>query len=151
VRAGVDLPHDESQSASYLALSDALKGNDDSVFNVLAEMGDGHCVAAVPANLSRRVFAYTGYRLVLWTGTAEPPNRARVRWRDIAESPPTDDQRAADNDLLTHGDALPDEWRSTAEHYGVNLVVAPPQFQRLPRTPSVVGDEQYVVVQTAPC
>jgi len=157
VRASIDLPHDESESESYLTLSDALEDDDDSVFNVLVRAGDGSCVAAVPANLSRRVFAYTGYQLVLWTGTAEPPNRARIRWEEIAEGPPTDAQRAADNELLTRAAGEPDEWQATAGRYGVNLVVAPTSraessaLAGLPLTPSSVGDDHYVVVRAAPC
>jgi hypothetical protein len=83
-------------------------------------------VVAVSGNLlAREVFAYTGYRLVLWVTVPGRTNWARIRWRDIYQHIPGDLERARDNRILTHGKGPPARWRAVAHKYGVNFVIVP--------------------------
>ncbi|MEA2508195.1 MAG: hypothetical protein QOG21_277 [Actinomycetota bacterium] len=97
-----------------------------TLLNALAPAPHRRCVVAVAGNLlAREVFAYTGYRLVLWVIVPGRTNWARIRWRDIYQQIPGDLERAADNRTLTRGTGPPARWRAVAHKYGVNFVVVP--------------------------
>lgn len=82
------------------------------------------CVVAVPNNgLARRVSAYSGYRLVLWIRRRAYQNWARIRWRDIYERIPGDQERLRDNRILTGGRNGGQEFRAVVDKYHVNLIV----------------------------
>jgi hypothetical protein len=97
-----------------------------TLLNALAPAPDRRCVVAVSGDqLAREVFAYTGYRLVLWVTVPGRTNWARIRWRDIYKHIPGDLERAKDNRILTHGIGPLTRWRTVAHKYGVNFVVVP--------------------------
>jgi hypothetical protein len=97
-----------------------------TLLNALAPAPERRCVVAVAGNfLAREVFAYTGYRLVLWVTVPGRTNWARIRWRTIYQHIPGDQERAADNRILTLGTGPPARWRAVAHKYGVNFVVVP--------------------------
>ena len=106
----------------YPEITAAMTRSRDSVLYRLRAAGPG-CVVAAPQDIARVVFSYTGYRLVLWTGTWFGPNRARIRWAGIYEHITREAQRIADNKLLTTGDPSTPQWATAAARYGVDLVV----------------------------
>lgn len=106
-------------------LEDALHRAPDSVLNVIDRAPGRSCIVAVPQDISREVFSYTGYRLVLWTGSWFGANRARIRWAEIYDHIATDAQRIRDNRILVNGWGTASRWRGIAASYGVDIVVAP--------------------------
>ena len=119
VIASVALPDNINR---YPEITAAMTQEEDSLLYRLRAAGPG-CVVAAPQDIARIVFSYTGYRLVLWTGNWLGPNRARIRWADIYGHITPEDQRIADNRILTRGDPSAPEWTAAAERYGVDLVV----------------------------
>ena len=82
------------------------------------------CVVAVPNNmLARQVFAYTGYRLVLWVRRPGTQNWARIRWRDIYQQIPGDQERLRANRIVTNGKAPPAVVRAVIDDYDINWIV----------------------------
>ena len=134
----------------------SLRGRSDTLLNVLSAPPGRRCVVAV---LDRReqamVWAYTGYRLVVadWK-TNLRSNRARIRWRDVAQDTPSEGRRRADNAALTRGELDPPRWQALAESYGVDAVVVPaprveaPPFQGRTR---LATNGPSVVVRLGPC
>lgn len=106
----------------YPEITAAMTRSSDSLLYRLRAAGPG-CVVAAPQDIARVVFSYTGYRVVLWTGTWFGPNRARIRWAGIYEHITPEAQRIADNKLLTTGDPSTPGWTAAAARYGVDLVV----------------------------
>lgn len=82
------------------------------------------CVVAVPTNkLAREVFSYTGYRLVLWVRRPGTENWARIRWRDIYQQIPGDQERLRDNRIATNGNAPEPLVRAVIDKYDINWIV----------------------------
>lgn len=106
-------------------LDAALAGEEDNVLNVLNEGDRIGCIAAVPQDIAREAFSYTGYPLVLWTGNWFGPNRARIRWADIYQRIPGDKERLADNRVLVNGWGSPERRDALVEKYDVDLIVTP--------------------------
>ena len=106
-------------------LDAALAGDEANVLNVLNEGDRFGCIAAVPQDIAREVFSYTGYPLVLWTGNWFGPNRARIRWADIYERIPGDKERLADNRVLVNGWGPQERIDALVEKYDVDLIVTP--------------------------
>lgn len=106
-------------------LEEALAGKTDNVLNVLNEGDPSGCVSAVPQDIAREAFSYTGYPLVLWTGNWFGPNRARIRWADIYERIPGDAERLADNRVLVNGWGSPERIEELIDRYEVGLIVSP--------------------------
>ena len=106
----------------YPEITAAMTRSDDSLLYRLRAAGPG-CVVAAPQDIARVIFSYTGFRLVLWTGTWLGPNRARIRWAGIYDHITPEARRIADNKLLTTGDPSTPEWATSAARYGVDLVV----------------------------
>lgn len=97
-----------------------------SVFSLVAGAGSRECVVAAPHSVGFRLWSYTGFRLVAYLGRdVHLGNYARIRWRDIYRTIPSDAERLADNDLLLDGATPPARWRTVADRYGVDLVVVP--------------------------
>ena len=106
----------------YPEITAAMTRSSESLLHRLRAAGPG-CIVAAPQDIARVVFSYTGYRLVLWTGTWLGPNRARIRWAGIYEHITPEAQRISDNKLLTTGEPFTPEWNATAARYGVDIVV----------------------------
>lgn len=103
----------------------ALRGGSNTVLNVLVDELHGTCRAAVPLTLGRQVFAYTGFKLLVWVALPERNNWGRVRFADLAESRAEGFARLADNQALTLARPEPQAWDELARSYGVDAVVAP--------------------------
>jgi hypothetical protein len=80
-------------------------------------------VVAAPLNVDTAVASYTGFRSVLFRWDSYKVNLARIRWRNIYEYVPGDRERLASNIVLVTGRGSPEEWRTLAERFGVDLVV----------------------------
>ena len=97
-----------------------------SVFSLVAGAGSRECVVAAPHSIGFRLWSYTGFRLAAYQGRdVHLGNYARIRWRDIYRTIPSDAQRLADNEALLDGATPPARWRAVADRYGVDLVVVP--------------------------
>lgn len=96
-----------------------------TMLNLMAPEPGRRCVAAVPADWSHEVFAYTGYRLVLFRWTEKlRTNSAHIRWRGIYERIPTTEERDEANDALLNPGAA-SEWNALADEWAVNVVAVP--------------------------
>ena len=122
---------------------------------VLLDRERRDCNVAVPSEMSQSVFAFTGYRLVLWQGGAQGPNRARIRWRNIYDEIAPDGVRLRANETLTTGAGR--EWRRAVERFGVDLVVAPvgaggrAPVTGYPSRRAGFGGDDYVVLEVGDC
>jgi hypothetical protein len=140
----------------YPEIGAAMTGADESLLNVLRDAGPG-CVVAVPQEVSREVFSYTGFRMVLWTGNWFGANRARIRWADIYERIAPEARRIADNKILVTGEVPADGWRLLAERHGVDRVVAPAAradargFEGVTPIEATYGSARYLVFTTGSC
>jgi hypothetical protein len=136
VLASVALP---TKAGTEEVLRGALERDKHAVLSTVDRAPGRSCVVAAPQDISRELFSYTGYRLVLWTGSWFGANRARIRWADIYEHVATDTERIRDNRILVNGWGDPERWQDIVETYGVDLVVAPADhanyrpFQGVPR------------------
>lgn len=121
VVASIALP---SNIGRYPGIEEAMREEPGALLYELRRLGRG-CNAAVPQEISREVFSYTGFRLVLWTGNWFGENRARIRWGDIYERIGTQEQRITDNKELISSATDPERWRELVERYDVDIVVLP--------------------------
>lgn len=155
--AGIAVVRLDQQIDRYRLISNTVSGSEPTVLEALEGPAGRKCVAAVPAPLSRKVFAYTGHRLVLWQGGTTGENRARIRWKDIYERIPDGDERALDNTLITTGETTPDVWRSAVDKYEVDLVLVRsvdavnPVFSGYSSTEAVNGERRFVAFQVGSC
>lgn len=135
----------------------ALADDDDNVLNVLNERDRAGCVAAVPQDIAREIFSFTGYPLVLWTGNWFGPNRARIRWADIYERIRGDRERLADNRVLVNGWGSTERIDALIEKYGVDLIVSPEPAAVGGRAPLISGRDatgagvDYIVQEVGEC
>lgn len=157
VIASLAITRIEDRSPLHKTTKSSLEPGSRSVPVVLRELGGADCVVAVPPALSRSVFAFTGYRHLLWQGEAPGPNRARIRWRDIYERIPGDKDRLDHNKTLTEGLGETPRYRQIVRAFGVGLVVAEAAaadrapFSRYPSTRAGVGPDRYVIFEVAEC
>jgi hypothetical protein len=135
----------QAQSAPPPFLTGALLGDAGNLLAVLSRQGHRQCVVALPrpGQGSASVFSVTGYRQVMFNaGQAQlrSGNLSRIRWADIYQRIPSDDERQADDLALTSGTGGEAAWRALVRKYGVDLVVVPkplladPVFAGLPET-----------------
>ncbi|MGH2736771.1 MAG: hypothetical protein ACRDKZ_14415 [Actinomycetota bacterium] len=106
-----------------LFLYGGLVGRRDSLLLELSPQPEGGCSVAVPAYLSRRVPAFTGYRIVYYAGITDDP--ARIRWPSIDIVPRT--KRKGDNKLLVSGRVHPSHLDALIDRYDLDAVVMPPE------------------------
>ena len=155
---------------------EASIAGEDTLLNVLASRPGLACTVAVPPRLSSGVFAYTGYRELVyvrlvsglrqvarWRRGAisgrvfETSDLAQVRYMDTYETIATDRRRLLANERLTlvRGDRR--RWRDLARAWGVDAVVVP--VARSSRRALVgrrlvvptVGDTRFGVVWLGSC
>src|SRR6266550_3761444 len=86
----------------------------------LGSPSGARCVVAAPLHVDTAVASYTGWRSVLFRWDSYKVNLARIRWRNIYDHIPGDRERVASNILLVTGRGSPDQWRATAQRFGVN-------------------------------
>ena len=140
----------------YPEIEAGMRREDDNLLHLLRIEGPG-CVVAAPQTISREVFSFTGYRMVLWTGNWLGANRARIRWAAIYEHIAPEEQRIADNKLLVTAAADPETWKQAAARYDVDLVVVPTEragalaLRGLESFPATYGMDQYVVMRVDDC
>jgi len=153
VVASVALPRELSQ---FPLLDSAVEGATGSLLNLLISGPGERCTAAVPLDLDSQIWAYTGYRLVMYTWELpHPGNRARIRWRDIEEQITPERQRFKDNRVLVEGAGSAARWRRVAKRYDVDMVVVPderaaaPELRPYPQTSAT--DVAYTVVRLTRC
>jgi hypothetical protein len=144
--ASLALPRKSSPPPGVVS---SVRGDPGTLLNVIAPAPGRNCEAAVPSELARSVFSYSGYRLVL--------KSRRVRWRQISDHVPGDAERQAATEALTGGSVDVDEWRALAQAYGVDVVVGSPTpatmqvFQAAQETDwGLDGNRLYVVAWIAP-
>lgn len=106
----------------YPEITAAMTQDEDSLLHRLRSYGPG-CVVAAPNSIARIVFAYTGYRLVLWTGNWFGENRARIRWAGIYDHIAPEAQRIEDNKTLTTARPGSGPWLEAADRHDVDLIV----------------------------
>lgn len=148
-----DYPRRAAQSPGLAA---ALLGSERGVLSQLGQAGRVRCVVATPA-LAFTAFSYTGYRLIAFQGTpGHTGNFARIRWRDIYQRIPSDDQRLADLHVLVGDGTDRATFVSILRRYRVNLLVVPrdragaPVYRGL-RDLSAGSSDPYSVFLVAPC
>ncbi len=156
-----------------LSLTPSTQGKS-TLLGVLAPHPGMRCTIAVPPRLSFAVFAFTGYRQVLYVRTVpglekllinpRQPFRdlAFIRWKNIYEHIPDARARVTANQTLTRGAAAgggitASVWRRVARKWGVNEVVTTasrldaPGFRGLPVVHPQVGTDRFAVVKVSPC
>jgi hypothetical protein len=135
----------------------ALEGQPDALLNVISPAPGRRCVIATPLDIDISTFAYTGYRLVLFRWPEYTTNLARIRWKEIYDHIPGDDERLLDNTTITTGLAEPSTWNELVRRYGVDLVVAPERFagavpfRGLPARRAAGLSQSYEVISVTPC
>lgn len=133
----------------------AASGNPHSLLNIVAKR-PGACVVAAPKAPGRRVWTYSGYRMVMyWVGVPHPGNRARIRWADIYHHIVPEAQRIEDNRTLVHGNVPHRKWEALVHKYGVDAVVTPdylvPRGIGLPSKGIRANDAPFTVFRTGDC
>jgi hypothetical protein len=96
-----------------------------SMLSLMSPAPGKRCVAATTPDWSHQVFAFSGYRLILYRWTKKVwANSAHIRFIGIYDRIPTTKQRvAALNVLLApRGRA---RWEAVARHWKVNVVTIP--------------------------
>jgi hypothetical protein len=135
------------------AVAAALREEPDAVLDVVARQLEGRCRAAAPLNLTRQLFSYTGFKLVLWVALPERANWGRTRFADLAETQEEGFERLADNQALTLARPEPERWEQLVRSYDLDAVVAPARKSGAPafggREETEAGD--YVVLRTGDC
>ena len=153
VIASLALP---SHIGRYPGIQAAMEQQDDNLLHLLRELGPG-CDVAVPQEVAREVFSFTGFQMVLWTGNWFGSNRARIRWTDIYDVIGSEDQRIADNKTLISAQTAPAERLETAGRYGVDIIVIADEENRegLPPEGAVVeasyDGARYIVLALNRC
>jgi hypothetical protein len=150
VVASIALPN---RIGRYPEIEAAMREEPSNLFFELRGLGPG-CTVAAPQDIAREIFSYTGFRLVLWTGSWYGENRARIRWADIYDRIGSERQRIEDNRALMSG-RLDIDADEILERYGVDVVVLPTSvkgaFIGKERIPATYGDESYSIVQIRDC
>ena len=104
-------------------VTDAIEDEEGSVLVELDPHAGGEtCVAAVPEGVVHSAFWWSGFRFVhyRWSPDRET-NLARVRWADMNEVVPWDEERANDNEVLEA--ASEDGWRYLEDKYGLDVAI----------------------------
>jgi hypothetical protein len=131
-------------------LTQTLRG-ERTVLTVASPSLGPTCIAAAPAEISRPVVAYSGYRLVFY------PPKTRVRWRAIEERIGTDTALSRDSKLLVSGSGSYVAWLAAAQRHDVNIVIARAENRLLPRLSQFEGSARvenvgaYAVVRLSGC
>ena len=140
----------------YPEIGAAMREESGSLLHELHELGPG-CIVAAPQEIAREVFSYTGFRLVLWTGNWFGENRARIRWANIYDYIRSEADRIADNRSLLSGETDPAIIDTTAEEYGLDLIVVPDAERRGDAyrgrevTETAYGRSRYAIVKLEEC
>lgn len=126
----------------------AMRDEPEGLLNVLAPVAGSRCAVAAPPELTRWIFAHTGYRMVRWVGGAEGENEARIRWKDIYTAMPDGLERKADNETLL--ESAPEE---LVQKYGVDAIVVEAGHEPTGSEfeSAMVGVEAYSVVRFSDC
>jgi hypothetical protein len=138
-------------------VASALRGDPDALLNVLVREMKGRCRAAVPLKLAKPVFAYTGFRLVLWVALPDRDNWGRTRFADLAESEEEGFERLADVQAVVLARPEPARWKHLVESYDLDAVVAPERkagsaaFAGLQETAAEGDGEGFVVLTLDDC
>lgn len=138
------------------AIPTAARGDPTALFNLIGP-GRGRCVVAAPAGIGRQVWAYTGYRMVMyWTSVNRSTNQSRVRWRNIYKRITPEAQRIEANRVLVGGMAAKRVWRRVARHFGVDVVVVKnsvlaTHLTRFPRGGTEATDAPFTVFRLSHC
>jgi hypothetical protein len=133
----------------------ALLGDRRNVLLQLRDYGDGTC--AIASTLGWRVFAYTGFHLLVFGHPEEEENAARVRWADIYDRVAPEEQRLRDQELIMGGTATPTQLQDIIERYGLDAIVVPAEiadagtFLGLPATPVRSGGKDAVMYAVSGC
>lgn len=106
------------------AIGEAMREEPGALLHELRALGPG-CTVAAPQEISREVFSFTGFRMLLWTGNWFGDNRARIRWADIYDVIGSQEERIADNRRLMSGDTDAATWEQIVDERELDVVVAP--------------------------
>jgi hypothetical protein len=158
VVASIAVTRTEARAPLYKVTNRSIDPDSKMVPTALLDAGGDGCVVAVPPAFRRAVFAFTGYRHVLWQAGGPGANRAGIRWRDIYKHIPRDGQRVVHNRRLTEGVGPRADWKEIARAYRVNLVVVEakvagrPVFRGYPSVKAGFGPaDRYVIFQLREC
>jgi hypothetical protein len=95
------------------------------MLNLMAPRPGMPCVAAVTPDWSHAVFAYTGYRLVLFRWSPRlKVGSAHIRWREIYEHIPGTRERLMALRLLLSPRGQ-QAWERAVERWGVDVIAIP--------------------------
>jgi hypothetical protein len=96
-----------------------------SMLSLLSPAPGKRCIAATTPDWSHQVFAYSGYRLILYRWTQKVwANSAHIRFIGIYHRIPTTKQRVAALNVLLAPRARK-RWEAVARHWKVNVVTIP--------------------------
>jgi hypothetical protein len=132
----------------------AMRGDSEALLNLIAPETGKRCNVAVPRDLEVATWSYTGYRLVQFGWPFRQQNPARIRWRDIYERIPGDDERSVANETLLSG-ADKELWQETADRFNIDIVVTDPASADGPSLADfesdIANDIPLAVVQVDDC
>lgn len=156
---------DRALLPNTLKLRESLRG-DDTALNRLYEKAGAECIVASPGRISSGVFAYTGFRQVLYLRTNTDLHRfergawvrfGSIRWQSIYDHIPDDFSRVRANSRLTGGRGDSDRWQRTVSKWGVDAIVLRakvkdnPVFSRFSDQTTAQEGEPFVVVWVDDC
>lgn len=153
VVASIALP---THIGRYPGIGEAMREEPGALLHELRQLGPG-CTVAAPQEISREVFSYTGFRLLLWTGNWFGENRARIRWTDIYDEIGSEEERIADTRALLSGSTDPGEWQRIVKERDLDVVVVPeaelvgPAFSGMEIPQARYEQIQYGIVQIRDC
>jgi hypothetical protein len=106
-------------------VSDAIEAAPRSVLEQLDPSPGGEtCVAAVPEDVVHSAFWWSGYRFVHYRWTPETEsNFARIRWADMDEHIPWDEERASDNPAIDSVGETSTALTYLEDKYGVDIAI----------------------------
>ena len=105
-------------------VSEAIDGSTESALVRMDPSPGESCVAAVPEDVAHTAFWWSGFRFVhyKWAPDIES-NFARIRWADIRERIPWDEERASDNRVLDDEDGTSPGWANLEDKYGLDVAI----------------------------
>ncbi|MGH2734788.1 MAG: hypothetical protein ACRDKZ_04345 [Actinomycetota bacterium] len=137
-------------------LQRAVRGDDEALLNILDRRDGVSCHLAVPPLLTFLTQTYTGHRHVLFSySPLHEGNLARIRWADIYDRIPDDEERREANRRLVSGHGGLTAWLDAVDRFEVDaIVIKEERADQLPFSTfrrEEASDLPYTVVRVTDC